>query len=246
MRWRRVLRSAFLALWAVPVAAPVLAQTVDPPFEVHQGQARSSFVISNGSLFPLTFVVEARSFDIASCGDLSFQPLDSARVQVRVSTMSGRLPARQQRRVQYDVSADSLPAWVAFVVTFGTAGRDPGLGTRMQLVHFAYLNQRTPVFQDEVVVREAVYDSRRGRVSVTIENRSDKLTRVLLMSLVDRRGEEHPIEACPFLPHRTRSVDAPWRLPDPPVRVLLRFPGFSLEAPVVTHTPADSVAPARP
>lgn len=238
---RRVLTVALLA--AVGAAARGGAQSVNPPFEVHQGQARSSFSISNGSLTPLSFVVEARSFDIESCGDLAFQPLDPTRVQVRLSSMSGRLPARQQRRIQYDVTADSLPAWVAFVVTFGTAGRDMGLGMRMQVVHFAYLNQRAPVMRDEVVVREASFDAERRRVRVTIENRSDKLTRVLLMSLVDRGGREHPVEACPFLPRRQRTVDVPWPRADAPSKVIMQFPGFTLDAPIVTAPRPDDARP---
>lgn len=219
------------------------AQSVNPPFEVHEGAARSSFTIRNESLFPLTFVVEPRGFDIASCGDLAFLPLDSTRVRVRLSSMSGRLPARQQRRVQYDVTADSLPDWVAFVVTFGNAGRDPGLGTRLQVVHFAYLNQRTPVLRDDVVVRDASFDPRRQLVTVTVENVSDKLTRVLLMSVVDAEGKAHPVEACPFLPRHTRTVQARWPSREPPLRVILQFPGFTIEAPIAVRPAiADSAA----
>jgi hypothetical protein len=205
------------------------AQSVDPPFAVHQGRARSSIMISNPSLQPLAFVIEPVSFDIAACGDLGLAPLDTARIRLSLSAMSGRIPAKQTRRIFYDARSDSLPAWFALKIAFGPARGDAGLSMRLELTHFVYLMQEAPVLPEEIVASEAHYDPVRRRVSIRVENRGGKLTRLHSVGLVDVADEERAVEACPLLPRHAREFEFPWKEPLPPRAVRLRFPGFMIE-----------------
>ncbi|MGA1360481.1 MAG: hypothetical protein ACO32Z_04755 [Gemmatimonadaceae bacterium] len=224
---RRALRGA---LWCLALFAPVArAQSVDPPFAVYQGRARSSVLISNPSLQPLAFVIEPMSFDIAACGDLGLAPLDTARIRLALSSMSGRIPAKQSRRIFYDARTDSLPAWFALKIAFGPARRDSGMSIRLELTHFVYLTQEAPVLPEEIVASEAHYDPVRRRVSIRVENRGGRLTRLHSVGLVDAADEERAVEACPLLPRHAREFEFPWKEPLPPRAVRLRFPGFMIE-----------------
>lgn len=208
------------------------AQSVDPPFAVHQGRARSSILISNPSLQSLAFVIEPMSFDIASCGGLGLAPLDTARIHLSLSAMSGRLPAKQTRRIFYDARADSLPVWFALKIAFGPARRDSGLSMRLELTHFVYLMQEAPVLPQEIEATEALYDPVRRRLSIGVTNRSRKLTRLHSIGLVNIDDEETAVEACPLLPGHSREFEFPWKETAAPRLVRLRFPGFTIERPV--------------
>ena len=224
---RRSVRRA-LGLLALTAAAGA-AQSVDPPFAVHEGRARSSVLISNPSLQPLVFVIEPVSFDIAACGDLGLAPLDTARVKLSLSAMSGRIPAKQTRRIFYDARTDSLPAWFALKIAFGPARRDSGLSMRLELTHFVYLMQEAPVLPSEIAASEATYDPVRRRLTIRVENQSTKLTRLHSVGLVSATDEESAVEACPLLPRHAREFEFPWSGPLPPRAVRLRFPGFVIE-----------------
>jgi hypothetical protein len=229
MPWWRLGRALCLT---VAVALPVAAQSVDPPFAVHQGRARSSVLITNPSLQPLAFVIEPLTFDIAACGDLGLAPIDTARIRLSLSAMSGRIPAKQTRRIFYEARADSLPAWFALKIAFGPARRDSGMAMRLEMTHFVYLMQEAPVLPEEIVASEARFDPVRNRLTIRVENRGPKLTRLHSVGLVDADGEERAVEACPLLPHHARDFDFPWSAPLPPRSVRLRFPGFVIERPV--------------
>lgn len=205
------------------------AQSVDPPFAVYDGRARSSILITNPSLQPLAFVIEPVSFDIAACGDLGLAPLDTTRIRLSLSAMSGRIPAKQTRRVFYDARTDSLPAWFALKIAFGPARRDAGLSMRLELTHFVYLMQEAPVLPSEVEVSEALYDPIRRRLTVRVANLSGKLTRLHSVGLVDGAEVETAVEACPLLPRHAREFAFTWTQPVAPRAVRLRFPGFVIE-----------------
>lgn len=221
------------ALLCLALASTVgVAQSVDPPFAVHQGRGRSSVLVTNTSLEPLAFVIEPLTFEIAACGDLGLAPLDTTKIRLSLSSMSGRLPAKQTRRIFYDAQADSLPAWFALKFSFGPARRDAGLSMRLELTHFVYLMQEAPVLPDEVEAGEARFDPVRRRLTIRVENRSGKLTRLHSVGLVNVDDEELAVEACPLLPKHAREFDFPWKEALPPRAVRLRFPGFMIERPV--------------
>ena len=66
------LRGAWLALGLIAPSASrgLAAQTVSPPIVEYQERARASFQLSNGSIFPLTVVLEPHGFDITENGEV--------------------------------------------------------------------------------------------------------------------------------------------------------------------------------
>src|SRR5512146_918883 len=86
-------RAAWLALVLVaPLTSGALAaQTVSPPIVEYGERARASFQLSNGSIFPLTVVLEPHAFDITEHGDVVSVPFDTARIRLKLSATSFRL-----------------------------------------------------------------------------------------------------------------------------------------------------------
>lgn len=239
---RRGLAGVLLA--AACVAAPVGAQAIDPPIATYDGRARGSILIANTTLFPVSFVLETKSFAIACSGDVAFAPLDTARIHVTLSAMSGRIAAKQRVRVFYDASADSLPAWFAIIAGFTGSAPAEGLSMRVELPHIVYLMQRDRAVASDIGVAWATFDSASSMLSVRIENRSDKLTRVLELSATGSTGRTFAVEACPLFPHSARDVQYHWKDPVRPVTIVVKFPGFSITRPVDVAVPPRPV-PAR-
>ena len=125
-------------LWA----APSVAQSVSPPIAEYQEKARSSFQLQNASIFPITVVLEVRGFDITEQGEVIDMPLDTNRVQVKLSEMSFRLPPQGNRRVFYEAVGDTLPAWFNILSAMTGARTESGLNVRILLPHVVYLNQK--------------------------------------------------------------------------------------------------------
>lgn len=90
---RRVRLASLLVLLAI--LRPLGAQTVRPAVVEYPNQARGKFELVNESLFPLTVVLEPRGFHVEPTGELIEEPLDTARVQVKISAMSFRIPPRE-------------------------------------------------------------------------------------------------------------------------------------------------------
>ena len=64
---------------------PLGAQTVRPAVVEYSEQARGKFELVNETLFPLTVVLEPRSFHVEPTGELIEEPLDTATIQVKIS-----------------------------------------------------------------------------------------------------------------------------------------------------------------
>lgn len=240
-----------LRLAAVIVAAGALsgsaaiAQSIDPPLAIYEGRARSSVTIENPTLFPLAYVIELRQFTVACNGDLTFMPLDSSKIHVRLSSMSGRLGAKQKTRVFYEASADSVPAWFSIVVAFMPARAAAGLSIRLELPHTVYLMQRARVLADDVTVSTPVYDSVTKTVRVHVENHSSRLTRIVDLSLVSVAGRAHSVEACPLFPRSARDFEFPWGEVTRPARTVVRFPDFEIARDMLSSPPRPAPPPRR-
>ena len=235
-------------LLAVMVAGSAGAQSVNPPIAIFDGgslRARGSFIIDNPTLYPITWIVEPKQFAVACAGDILFAPLDTARLTARLSAMSGRLGARQRTTVFYDVQSDSVPAWLAFVVALASGRPEPGLNIRLEIPHVVYLMQKEHAVASDVSIAKAEYDSSTKRLGVQVVNNSPKLTRITELVGVTARGREHALDACPLFPGATREFDLAWPDPDPPVRVLVRMQGFTLQQ-VVTVRSRDEARGKEP
>src|SRR4029077_9554025 len=117
---------AGLALTIVGVLAPgaARAQTVSPPIAEYQQRARASFQLSNGSIFPLTVVLEPRGFDVTEHGDVAAAPLDTARIHIKLSATSFRMAPRSTYTVFYEATTDTLPAWFTISTALSGARTD--------------------------------------------------------------------------------------------------------------------------
>jgi hypothetical protein len=257
MRWlpfcstplARVLRPASLVLIAAAAATPALAQTVSPPIAEYQERARSSFQLSNESIFPLNVVLEVRGFEVTEQGEVVDAPFDSTRVHLKLSAMSFRIPPRGSYTVFYEARADSLPAWFNILSAISGARTDAGLNVRILLPHVVYLNQKLPLRRDEVTVRSFVADTARKRVRVQLQNTGPSLGRVLQISAVRGKTQSPAAPAFPLFPGMVRWAELEWAGDSLPDRITVRFAKFTLDtllAPILAAAAADSATAPPP
>jgi hypothetical protein len=231
-----------------PVSAA--AQSVSPPIAEYQERARSSFQLHNASIFPITAVLEVRGFRITEQGEVIDIPLDTSRIQVKLSEMSFRIPPRGSRTVFYEASGDSLPAWFNILSALTGTKTANGLNVRILLPHVVYLNQKQPLRKEEVAIRQFEFDRLTGKVRVKLENLGPRLGRVYQLNVANRGNSPQSAGGFPLMPHSRRWVDLDWQLAEGPNRLVLRFSRFTIDTlltPVPASLAADSVAaPSRP
>jgi len=145
---------------------------VRPAVVEYSGQARGKFDLVNETLFPLTVVLEARGFHVEPNGTLIEEPLDTARMQVKLSAMSFRIPPREAYTVFYEATAKSFPAWFLVSSALSGARTQTGLNVRIELPHVVYMLQPQPLRQSDVIVHAFDFDSVGKRVRVELENSS--------------------------------------------------------------------------
>lgn len=214
------------------------AQTVSPPVVEYQERARGSFQLLNGSLFPLTVVLDVRGFEVTDRGDVIETPLDTSRIHVRLAAQSFRIPPRGSYTVFYEARADSLPAWFTIISALSGARTDNGLNLRILLPHVVYLNQKQWLRKQEVVVRRLELDRSARKARVELENLGPNLGRVLDLRVAAAGGSQEPAAAFPLFPHRVRWAEVPWERAEPPARVVVRFAKFTLDTALTAVTAA--------
>jgi hypothetical protein len=223
------------------------AQSVSPPIAEYQERARSSFQLQNASIFPLTVVLEVRGFSITEQGEVIDIPLDTARIHVKLSEMSFRIPPRGTRTVFYEARGDSLPAWFNILSAMTGARTENGLNVRILLPHVVYLNQKQPLRKEEVAIRRFERDAGARKVRVQLENLGPHLGRVYQLTVGDGRKTSEPGGGFPLMPHSRRWAEVPWDSPATPTRVSLRFSRFSIDtalSPAPASLAADSTTDA--
>lgn len=246
-RWLGHLAEVLILAGAVYASAPLAlaAQTVSPPIAEYQERARSSFQLTNTTLFPLNVVLEVRGFRIGEHGDMSDEPLDTSRVHVKLSAMSFRIAPRATYNVFYEAKADSAPAWFNILSAMTGARTESGINLRIILPHVVYLNQRPALAREDVVVRAFQLDPAAGRVRVELENTGPRLGRVQAVTASNPEGASVPGAGFPLLPHSRRWAELGWTHPTTPTRLALRFAKFTIDT-ALTAVPAPGPAPAAP
>lgn len=254
MRFRRspaapeVLRSS-LVLAFVLAARPAAAQTISPPIAEYQERARSSFQLTNQSIFPLSVVLELRGFDVTEQGEVVDAPFDSTRIHVKLSAMSFRIPPRGSYTVFYEARGDSLPAWFNILSAISGTRTDEGLNVRILLPHVVYLNQKTPLRKEEVVIRRFELDSARHRARVQLENTGPNLGRVLQVAAGRGKSLAAPGSAFPLFPGMVRWTEVEWTADSLPDRVTVKFAKFTLDTaltPAIAAPGPDTAVAASP
>jgi len=235
-----LLRQARLALGAAAPLFPAVlsAQSISPPVAEYQERARSSFQLSNSSIFPLTVVLEVHGFDVTEAGDVLASTLDTSRVHVKLSATSFRLAPRATYTVFYEARGDSLPAWFSVTAAMSGARTDNGLNLRLILPHVVYLNQKLPLRKEDVVVRRLEVNPAAKTARVQLENLSPRLGRVLDLQLANGKGQSRAAGAFPLLPGHRRWAQVDWDLEQPPERVSIRFAKFAIDT-ALTPVPAE-------
>ncbi len=231
------------AILFLPAVLP--AQSVSPPIAEYQERARASVQLSNGSIFPLTVVLDVNGFDVTENGEVVAAPLDTSQVKIKLSSTSFRLAPRSTYNVFYEARADTLPAWFVITAAMSGARTDNGLNLRIILPHVVYLNQKQPLQKTEVVVRRLELDPAGKKARVQLENLSAHLGRVLELTMTGGKGQSRAAGAFPLLPHHRRWVQVNWDLEQPPERVALRFAKFAIDTtlvPVSVEHPASESA----
>jgi len=242
--------AAWLFLPAVFLGGELHAQSVSPPLAEYQERARSSFQLQNASIYPITVVLEVRGFTITEQGEVQDTPLDTARIHVKLSEMSFRIPPRGSRTVFYEAKSDSLPAWFNILSAMSGSKTESGINVRILLPHVVYLNQKQPLRKEEVLIRRMEFDPAAKKTRVLLENTGSHLGRVYKLSVGDGRTTSPPSGGFPLLPHRRRWAETRWESGTPPTRLMLRFARFSIDtvlSPTTASLAADSTAgAARP
>lgn len=239
---RRV--AGVLALMTFAAFARTEAQSIDPPIAVFDGKANGRLVIANPSLYPVNFVLESKSFTVGCNGDITFGPLDTARIHLSLSAMSGRVPAKQNVRIYYQASADSLPSWFAIIASFRRTAPEGGLSVRLELPQIVYLMQRQRASESDIAIGTVTYDSATRVVRTRVENRGAKLTRVQGLTIVSSTGQSVLTDAGPLFPNSARDYEHHWKLPGTPVSAVVEFEGFKLTRPIAA-LPCTVLPPAR-
>jgi len=216
-------------LLAVGLMRPLGAQTVRPAVIEYSGQARGRFELVNESLFPLTVVVEPRGFHVEPSGELIEEPLDTTRMQVKISAMSFRIPPRETYTVFYEATAKSFPAWFLVSSTLTGARTQTGLNVRIELPHVVYMLQPQPLRKADVAVRSFEFDSATKRVRVELENTGASLGRVLSSEVSVSGKKSIPGGAFPLFPQSRRTLEIPWNDELTPEKLVLRFANFTVE-----------------
>jgi hypothetical protein len=223
--------------WAPSMAA----QSVSPPIAEYQERARSSFQLHNASIFPITVVLEVRGFTITERGEVIDIPLDTARIHVKLSEMSFRIPPRGSRTVFYEATGDSLPAWFNILSAMTGTRTENGLNVRILLPHVVYLNQRQPLRREEVAIRRFELDAREKKTRVQLENTGPHLGRINQLQVRDDHRTSQSAGGFPLMPHSRRWAEVDWESATPPTRLTLRTARFTLDT-VLTPLPAALAA----
>jgi hypothetical protein len=232
---------AWIALPGVFLVGGLQAQSVSPPLAEYQERARSSFQLQNASIYPITVVLEVRGFTITEQGEVQDTPLDTARIHVRLSEMSFRIPPRGSRTVFYEAKSDSLPAWFNILSAMSGTKTQSGINVRILLPHVVYLNQKQPLRKDEVLVRRMEFDPATKKARILLENTGSHLGRVYQLTVGNNRSTSQPSGGFPLLPRRRRWAETQWESVTPPTRLMLRFARFSIDT-VLAPTPASLAA----
>ena len=228
MTWAGAGRFA-TALILASIARPLGAQTVRPAVVEFSEQARGKFDLVNETLFPLTVVLEPRGFHVEPTGELIEEPLDTARVQVKISAMSFRIPPRETYTVFYEATTKAFPAWFLISSTLTGARTQTGLNIRIELPHVVYMLQPQPLRRADVAVHAFEFDTVAKRVRVELENTSAALGRVLSSEVSASGAKTIPGGAFPLFPHSRRTLEIPWSGDATPEKLVLRFANFTVE-----------------
>jgi hypothetical protein len=206
------------------------AQSVSPPIAEYTEKGSGAFTLSNETIFPLTAVLDIRGFEVNEKGELRDVALDTARVKVKLSQLSVRIPARQSSTIVYSAEATGGPAWFQIMSAITGARTQNGINLRIELPHVVYLSQKAPLLRTDVLIKAFVWDSAHQQVLVRVENGSDRLARVQEFTVTAPGAPTARGAPFPFFPYGRRLVTVPWTSRVAPAKVAIKFAKFTIES----------------
>ena len=222
----RALAAGVLTLLA---AAPLAAQTIRPLLSEFKNKARGKVELVNDASWPLTILLEAKSFTVSEAGDMIDAPLDTG-IHIKLSAMTVRIPPGQSRFVFYEATADLTPAWfVLYAVFTGFPARDfKGLNVQVELPHVVYILPNERLKQADVVVSRVEFQPDLHKVFLTVENTGINFGRILATEL---HGVRTKVTSKGFalLPGARRRLELPWNPVEGPERIMLKSRDFTFE-----------------
>jgi len=229
-RWEHVLGAAYLFLLAIPLAAQTVRPLIDENVVKAPGKQASGRVeYVNDSLEDLVVTMNLQSYTVSDTGELSYRPLDSD-IHVKLSTMSFRIPAKQNYYVYYEASADKLPSWFVVYGTFSgfKARTQAGFKIQVTLPHTVYLLSKYHVQKDELILRKAEYHPNLKKIVVRVDNIGPSFGRVLEADASSGKGKMEQ-GGFPLFPHSERQVEIPWENSEDPDKLVLHLETFKVE-----------------
>ena len=213
-------------LWYGPA---IRAQAISPVVVEYKEKARGQILVSNDTLYPLNVALEPFSFTVDSNGKPTYGPLDPG-IRVRLSTSGFRIGPKQIYRVDYEATADVLPAWFTIYATIMKANSQTDFRVAFRLPHTVYLLPREPLKAEALRFIKANVD-KEGTTRVEVENRSEDFARVQEVELVCASGKK-TYPGFPFFPHQRRILQLEVEHGSSPQRIVLKFARFKVERPV--------------
>lgn len=213
----------------IPVFAS--AQTVRPLIAELGNPARGRVEYVNDSNFPLTVIVEAKSFTVSETGEMTYAPLDP-KIKLKLSATSFRIPPQQSYFLFYEASSENAPAWFVIYAAFSgfPMKTQQGLNVRLELPHTVYLLPKKSLDKSEVQITKAEYNSATKKLAIAVENTGPSFGRVLTSTLIGTKRQDGP--GFPLFPHARRLFEFAWEGGGGPQRIQLEFEKFKVEAPV--------------
>jgi hypothetical protein len=229
------LRIAVLFAACVAACSVASAQTVRPLIAELGNPARGRVEYVNDSNFPLTVVVEAKSFQVSETGQMTYSPLDP-KIKLKLSATSFRIPPQQSYFLFYDASAEDAPAWFVIYAAFSgfPMKTQQGLNVRLELPHTVYLLPKKSLEKPEVQISKAEFNVATKKLTLVLENNGPSFGRVLTSTLVGGKKQEGP--GFPVFPHGKRIFEYSWEGDGAPDKIQLEFEKFKIEAPVTPST----------
>jgi hypothetical protein len=219
-----------VVLFMLFLASRLTAQTISPVIVEYREKAAGRIQIHNDTDFPLTVVLEPRSFSADSNGKPTFREL-SPDVHLELSTMSFRVGPKQDHFVFYKASADKLPNWFCVYASITGPHTQEGIQVRLELPHTVYLLGKKPGLAGDITWLQAIFTpgTEKPKIEAVVENRGSEVNRVREVEVTSSSGKQ-TYEGFPLFPGQQRNIELEWDQPGLPQHMKLRFEHFNSEA----------------
>jgi hypothetical protein len=208
------------------------AQTVSPVRSEYRLEANGEFQLVNNSFQPINVVLEPQSFRVSADGEISYSPLDPS-IHVKLAATSLRIQPKQTYTVSYKAKADKLPAWFVIYAKFtGLPFRtSSGMNLSINLPHTVYILPKKDADKSELKVVRAEFDQNAKKIFVEMQSHSERFARVL-NTQVEAGKKKFDGPGFPMYPGGDRKIEIDWNESERPVRAMLIFENYKIEAPI--------------